>query len=89
MDSKGFIDKIEERLVPISPIIEFAISKQLAEIGATKDDLDGKQAMMFINNMTEALELFLGKTEARKKRKDMISLLRQYAPEYFEERSLI
>ncbi len=89
MDSKGFIENIEERLVPISPIIEFAISKQLAEIGATKDDLDGKQAMMFIENMTEALELFLGKTEARKKRKDMMSLLRQYAPDYFEERSLI
>ncbi|MCK5309832.1 MAG: hypothetical protein KAJ33_07730 [Thermoplasmata archaeon] len=89
MDSKGFIDNIEERLVPISPIIEFAISKQLAEIGATKDDLDGRQAMMFIENMTEALELFLGKTEARKKRKDMMSLLRQYDPEYFEKRSLI
>ena len=89
MDSKGFIDNIEERLVPISPIIEFAISKQLAEIGATKDDLDGRQAMMFIENMTEALELFLGKTEARKKRNDMMSLLSQYDPEYFEKRSLI
>lgn len=89
MDSKGFIEDIEERFVPISPIIEFAIKKQLAEIGATEDDLDGTQAMMFINNMTDALELFLGKVEAKKKRKYMVSLLRKYAPEYFEERSLI
>ena len=89
MDSKGFIENIEEQFVPISPIIEFAINKQLAEIGATKDDLDGRQAMMFIENMTEALELFLGGAEAKKKRKFMISLLREYAPEYFEERSLI
>jgi len=89
VDSKGFIDNIEEQFVPISPIIEFAINKQLAQIGATKDDLDGKQAMMFINNMTQALELFLGNAEAKKKRKYMISLLRKYAPEYFEERSLI
>ena len=89
MDSKGFIENIEGRLVPISPIIEFAINKQLAEIGATKNDLDGEQAMQFIKNMTEALELFLGEVEARKKRKYMISLLREYAPEYFEERSLI
>ncbi len=89
MDSKGFIDNIEEQFVPISPIIEFAINKQLAQIGATKDDLDGKQAMTFIENMTEALELFLGVAEAKKKRKYMISLLRKYAPEYFEERSLI
>ena len=89
MDSKGFIENIEERFVPISPIIEFAISKQLADIGATKEDLDGRQAMMFINNMTKALELFLGNTEAKKKRKYMMTLLREYAPEYFEERSLI
>ena len=89
MDSKGFIENIEERLVPISPIIEFAINKQLADRGATTDDLDGKQAMMFIENMTEALELFLGKPEARKKRKYMMSLLRKYDPDYFEERSLI
>lgn len=89
MDSKGFIENIEEQFVPISPIIEFAIRKQLAEIGATKDDLDPKQAMKFIENMTEALGLFLGETEAIKKRKYMVSLLRKYAPEYFEERSLI
>ena len=89
MDSKGFIENIEEQCVPISPIIEFAINKQLAQIGATKDDLDGKQAMMFIENMTEALGLFLGNVEAKKKRKYMISLLRKDAPEYFEERSLI
>jgi len=89
VDSKGFIENIEERFVPISPIIEFAIKKQLAEIGATREDLDGRQAMLFIDNMTNALELFLGKAEARKKRKYMISLLRKYAPEYFEERSLI
>jgi len=89
LDSKGFVESVEERFVPISPIIEFAINKQLAEIGATKYDLDGKQAMKFIENMTEALELFLGNAEAKKKRKYMISLLRKYAPEYFEERSLI
>ena len=89
MDSKGFVEEIEKQFIPISPIIEFAINKQLAEIGATKHDLDPKQAMKFIEKMTDALELFLGETEARKKRKYMVSLLRRYAPEYFEERSLI
>ncbi|MDO9537529.1 MAG: hypothetical protein Q7J68_04335 [Thermoplasmata archaeon] len=89
MDGKGFIGNIEENLVPISPIISFAIKKQLAEIGTTVEDLNPKEAMCFIDNMTDALELFLGKTEASKKRKLMLSLLRKYAPEYFEERSLI
>lgn len=89
VDSKGFVEEIEGKFIPISPIMEHAINKQLAEIGATKDDLDPRQAMKFIEKMTEALELFLGQQEARKKRKYMMSLLRQYAPEYFEERSLI
>jgi len=89
MDSRGFVEDVEERFVPISPIIEYAIKKQLAEIGATKDDLDPDQAMKFIDKMTDALELFLGSAEAKKKRNTMISLLRNYAPDYFEERSLI
>lgn len=89
MDSKEFIEDIEGRFIPISPIIEFAIRKQLADIGATREDLNPKQAMEFIDKMTDALELFLGSAEARKKRKYMVSLLRKYAPEYFEERSLI
>ena len=75
--------------MPISPIIEFAIKKQLAEIGTTPDDLTPKEAMKFIDGMTEAMELFLGKQEAGKNRNIMVSLLRKHAPEYFEERSLI
>ncbi len=89
MDSRKFVEELESQFIPISPIMEFAIRKQLAEIGATKDDLDPRQAMQFIEKMTEALELFLGSVESRKKRKYMISLLRKHAPEYFEEQSLI
>ena len=89
MKSREFVEEIERQFVPISPIIEYAIKKQLAEIGATKDDLDPNQAMKFVEKMTDALELFLGEAEAKKKRKFMVSLLRKHAPDYFEERSLI
>jgi len=89
VDGKGFISKVEEELVPISPIIGYAIKKQLADLGTTAQDLTPMDAMKFIISMTDALELFLGKADSQKKRKFMISLLRKYAPEYFEERSLI
>jgi hypothetical protein len=89
VDGKGFISKVEEELVPISPIIGFAIRKQLADLRTTAHDLTPTEAMKFIDCMTDALELFLGKSDSMKKRKFMVSLLRKYAPEYFEEQSLI
>ncbi len=89
LDSCKFIDEIERELVPISPILEFAIKKQLADIGASRDYMSAEQAVDFIKRMTEALELFLGAGEARKAKKMMTSVMRQCAPEYFEEHSLI
>ena len=89
MDSKGFISEIEEKMVPIAPIVEFAIKKQMAEVGATEDLMTPEQAILFINNMTAALELFLGANGARESKKFMTSTLRKYAPDYFEEQSLI
>jgi hypothetical protein len=76
-------------LVPVSPILEFAIKKQLNDVGASREHLTAEQAIKFIDRMTEALDLFIGATEAQKARKMMISSLRKSAPEYFEEHSLI
>ena len=89
MDSRGFVSDIEEKLTPIAPIIEFAIKKQLMDIGADRDTLTPEMAVKFINNMTDALELFLGRGEATRSRKFMVSTLRKYAPDYFEKHSLI
>ena len=89
MDSKGFVSDIEAKMVPIAPIVEFAIKKQIAEVGATEDLMTPQQAVLFIKNMTVALELFLGEKGARESQKFMTSTLRKYAPDYFEEKSLI
>ena len=89
LDSEGFITEVEEKLVPIAPIVEFAIAKQMGEVGASREMMSPEQAVQFINKMTEALELFLGGKDASESRKFMTSTLRKYAPEYFEERSLI
>ena len=89
LDSQRFIDDVAEKLIPVSPILEFAINKQLADIGASKEHLTAEQAIEFIDNMTEALDLFIGAAEAKRARKMMISALRKSAPEYFEEHSLI
>ncbi len=76
-------------MVPIAPIVEFAIRKQMAEIGATRELMTPEQAVLFIKNMTEALEMFLGPEDAKESMKFMTSTLRKYAPDYFEEHSLI
>jgi len=89
MDGKAFISDVEEKLVPLSPIISHAIKKQLAEIGTTPEDMSPSEAMAFIDKMTDALELFLGKSDAVKERKRMVTMLRKHAPKFFEERSLI
>ncbi|MCK5039312.1 MAG: hypothetical protein KAS16_09460 [Thermoplasmata archaeon] len=89
MDSKGFVSEIEAKMVPIAPIVEFAIRKQIAEVGATKELMNPQQAVLFIKNLTEALELFLGEKGAKENQKFMTSTLRKYAPDYFEEKSLI
>ncbi len=89
LDSIGFISDIEKEFVPIAPIVEFAINKQMQEVGASKEYMNPKQALEFIDNMADALEMFLGKDKARDSRKFMISTLRKHAPEHFEESSLI
>lgn len=89
LDSQRFIDDVENQLVPVSPILGFAIKKQLSDVGASREHLSAEQAIQFINKMTEALDLFIGAAEAKKARKMMISALRKSAPEYFEKHSLI
>ncbi len=89
MDGKAFIANVEKKLVPISPIMGFAIKKQLAEIGTTAEDLSASEALLFIDKMADAMELFLGQAESVKERNAMMSLFRKHAPEYFEKQSLV
>lgn len=80
---------MEEKLIPIAPIVEFAIKKQLHDVGADRNNMTPEQAIQFIDKMAEALEMFLGDGGSRDSRKLMMSALRKYAPDYFEEHSLI
>lgn len=84
MDSEGFVKAVEERFIPIAPIIEFAIKKQLSEVGADRRTLTAEQAIKFIDKMVGALDLFLGPTQAKESRQVMLKDLRKFAPEYFE-----
>lgn len=87
MDSDGFVRDVEERLLPMAPIIEYAIRKQLTDVGASRSSLTPVQAMKFIEKMTEALDLFAGPTEAREARMFMLKALRRRAPEFFADGS--
>jgi hypothetical protein len=84
MDSEAFVKTVEDRLLPIAPIIEFAIKKQLNEVGADRKSLTPEQAMRFIDKMADALDLFAGPTKAMESKQFMLKALRRSAPEYFE-----
>lgn len=84
MDSEGFVAAVEGHLVPIAPIIGFAIKKQLADIGADRHNLTPELALRFIDRMTDALDLFLGKKGALDARSMMLKEFRRHAPERAE-----
>ncbi|MEW5936829.1 MAG: hypothetical protein AB1665_03300 [Candidatus Thermoplasmatota archaeon] len=85
MDSEGFVRAVEERLVPIAPIIGYAIKKQLHDIGADRRSLTPELSLLFIDRMVSALDLFLGQKGAKEAKHLMLKELRRFAPEYFEK----
>ena len=86
MDSEGFINSIEEHLVTLAPITKFIIIKQLNDLDVTKESLTPDKAIVFINKMTNALTLCLGKDGSQLARKMMMKQLRLHAPGYLEEK---
>ncbi len=84
VDSEAFVKAVEERILPIAPIVEFAIKKQLNEVGADRSSLTPDQAMRFIDKMTGALDLFAGPTKALEAKQFMLKALRRTAPGYLE-----
>ena len=90
MNSKEFVQGIQQRLDPIAPIVlPGIIIKQLQEVGATEDNLTPQQAEEFIEKMKEALEMFLGPEGTKLVHQIMLKELRKCAPDYFEEHALI
>lgn len=85
MDGNGFITSIENNLVTLAPITKFIITKQLNDLQVNKDSLTPEQAMIFIDRMTKALIMCLGKDGTLLARKMMLKQLRQYAPDYLDK----
>lgn len=88
MDSNGFITSIENHLVTLAPITKFIIDKQLNDLNVNRDNLTPDQAMIFINRMSNALVMCLGKDGSQLARRMMIKQLRTFAPDYFEKNDI-
>ena len=88
MDGDGFISSIEDHLATLAPITKFIVTKQLNDLKVTRDTITPDQALIFINKMTNALVLCLGKDGSQLARKMMMKQLRLYAPGYLEKRNL-
>ena len=90
MNSKAFVQSIQQKLDPIAPIVlPGIIIKQLQEVEATEENLTPEQAKQFIEKMKEALEMFLGPEGTDMVHRMMLKELRKYAPEHFEEQALV
>jgi hypothetical protein len=83
MDGNGFIASIENNLVTLAPITKYIINKQLTDLNVNKEHLTPEQALEFINRMSNALVMCLGKDGSQLARKMMIKQLRTYAPTFF------
>ena len=84
MNSGKFVDDVEDRLKPFSPILAISTVKmELVMVGATKDNLTPQQALKFINRVCGVFEIFLGSQKAQKLKRDMLIDLRKYAPDFF------
>ena len=87
MDGEGFITSIENHLVTLAPITKFIISKQLRDLQVNKDSITPERALVFINKMSNALVMCLGKDGSQLARKMMIKELNHYAPGYLRQGS--
>ena len=85
MDGEGFITSVENNLVTLAPITKFIISKQLNDLQVNRKSITPEQALEFINRMTNALVMCLGKDGSQLARKMMMKELRNYAPELLEK----
>jgi hypothetical protein len=88
MNGEGFISTIEEHLITLAPITKFIISKQLNDLKVSKDSITPDQAVVFIDKMTSALVLCLGKDGSQLARKMMIKQLHIHAPGYLENKTM-
>ena len=87
MNSRKFVDCVEERLRPFSPILAISTVKmELGMVGATKENLTPEQALKFINRVCGVFKIFLSDEYIKKLKADMLIDLRKYAPEYFKSR---
>ena len=86
VDSKKFVDSVENILKPYAPVLTKSIIKrQLIVIEADRDNLTHKQAKDFIMRVGGALRIFLGEDDLNKVKHMMMAEFRRYAPEYFQQ----
>jgi hypothetical protein len=89
MDSAGYVDSVEQKLKPFAPVlISNIIKKQLNKANASRETLTPRSALVFIENVTDALEMFLGPQGKLKVKTMMMNELRKFAPEHFQNQEV-
>jgi len=78
MNSKNFIYIIESNLTPLAPVvIPGIIKKQLELLNVTRENITPDKAKLFIDQVSRALELFIGPEGSMNAKKLMMKKLRE------------
>jgi hypothetical protein len=78
MNSERFINSIQSNLTPLAPVvIPGIIKKQLENLKVSRGNITPSQATHLINNVTQALALFIGPDGSKRARKLMMKKLRE------------
>jgi hypothetical protein len=83
LDSVAFLNAVEEKLAPISPMAKLVIDRQLQEMGLSREMLSPKQAEMLMRRVVDGMTLFAGPSGAKMAKNIMLRELRKRAPSYF------
>ena len=84
IDGPAFMQRVEEHLNPVAPIMSFVIKKQLTDLNVTPDSLTPQVARTFIDRLVAVLRTFAPAARVEEIRQSLLREFRRAAPQYAE-----
>ncbi|MEK6851622.1 MAG: hypothetical protein AABY30_03685 [Candidatus Thermoplasmatota archaeon] len=85
IDGSAFLQRVEEHLSPIAPIMSFVVKKQMSDLNATPDSLTPEIARRFIDRMVSVLRTFAPVSRVEEIRDVLLREFRKAAPQFAEQ----
>jgi hypothetical protein len=85
IDGPAFLQRVEEHLTPIAPIMTFVVKKQMNDLSASPDTLTPEVARQFIDRMVAVLRTFAPPPRVEEIRQLLLREFRRAAPQFAEQ----